>query len=151
MFWFHILVLQGQAIHYCHLQNVTWVASPFYLHKSTLFVANPFIFQQTPNLWENIFISSKWTSILINAHIANGNIYHSFAHSWSWALLEKPPIAQLLKNFPAIYVNRRFTAVFTGSLHWSLYSGRSIQSTPSHPISLRSLFNIVHAPLACSS
>jgi hypothetical protein len=44
-----------------------------------------------------------------------------FTHSWSWALLEKPPIVQLLKNFPALYgTRRRFTTVFTTALHWSL-------------------------------
>jgi hypothetical protein len=31
----------------------------------------------------------------------------SLTHSWSWALLEKPPIVQLLKNFPAFYGTRR--------------------------------------------
>jgi hypothetical protein len=30
-------------------------------------------------------------------------------YSWSWALLEDPPILQLLKNFPAFYRTRRFT------------------------------------------
>jgi hypothetical protein len=56
-------------------------------------------------------------------------------HSWSWALLEKLPIVQLLKNFPAFYGTRRFTR----ALHWSLFRARSIQSIPSHPISLRSI------------
>jgi hypothetical protein len=28
---------------------------------------------------------------------------HSLTHSWSRALLEKPPIVQLLENFPAFY------------------------------------------------
>jgi hypothetical protein len=32
------------------------------------------------------------------------------------ALLEEPPILQLLKNFPAFYGSRRFTR----ALHWSL-------------------------------
>jgi hypothetical protein len=33
----------------------------------------------------------------------------------------KPPIVQLLKNFPAFYGNRRFITVFTRALHWSLF------------------------------
>jgi hypothetical protein len=33
--------------------------------------------------------------------------------SWSWALLEKPPIVQLLKIFPAFYGTRKFNTVFT--------------------------------------
>jgi hypothetical protein len=38
----------------------------------------------------------------------------------SSALLEKPPVAQLLKNFPIFYGSRRFITVFTIALHWSL-------------------------------
>jgi hypothetical protein len=33
----------------------------------------------------------------------------------SWALLEKLPIVQPLKNFPVFYGTRRFIAVFTSS------------------------------------
>jgi hypothetical protein len=44
----------------------------------------------------------------------------SYTHSWSWALLEEPPIVQLLKSFPAFYGTRRFITVFTRALHWSL-------------------------------
>jgi hypothetical protein len=51
----------------------------------------------------------------------------------SWALLEKPPVVQLLKNFQTFYGTRRFITVFTSALHWSPSWARSIQS-----ISLRS-------------
>jgi hypothetical protein len=54
----------------------------------------------------------------------------------SWALLEKLPIVQPLKNFPAFYGTRRFITLFTRDLHWSLSWTRRTQSTPSHPISL---------------
>jgi hypothetical protein len=57
--------------------------------------------------------------------------------SRSWALLEKPLLVQLLKNFPAFYRNRRFIVVFTRALLWSVSWDRSIQSVPNHPISLR--------------
>jgi hypothetical protein len=57
----------------------------------------------------------------------------------SWALLEKPPVAQLLKNFPAFYGTRRFITVFTRALHWSLSRARWIQSIPPYAISLRSI------------
>jgi hypothetical protein len=63
----------------------------------------------------------------------------SLTHSRSWALLEKPPTVQLLKNFPAFYGTRRFITMFIRALYWSLSWARSIQSTPSHPISLRSI------------
>jgi hypothetical protein len=39
----------------------------------------------------------------------------------------------------SIYGIRRFITVFTTALHWSLSWARVIQSTPSHPISLRSI------------
>jgi hypothetical protein len=58
---------------------------------------------------------------------------------WSWALLEKPPVVQPLKNFPAFYGIQRFITVFTRALYWSLSWARSIQSIPPHPISLRSI------------
>jgi hypothetical protein len=37
----------------------------------------------------------------------------AFTHSRSWALLEKPPIVQLLENLPAFYGTRRFITAFT--------------------------------------
>jgi hypothetical protein len=37
----------------------------------------------------------------------------TLTHSWSRALLEKPPIVQLLENFPAFYGTRRFITAFT--------------------------------------
>jgi hypothetical protein len=54
---------------------------------------------------------------------------------WSWILLEKLPVAQLLKNFQALYANRRFITVFTRALHWSLCWARSIQSISPHCLS----------------
>jgi hypothetical protein len=73
----------------------------------------------------------------------------SLTQSWSWALLEKPPIVQLLKSFPEFYGTRRFITVFTRALHWSLPWAKSIQSIPPHPI--LSYINIVHPPTSWSS
>jgi hypothetical protein len=63
----------------------------------------------------------------------------SLTHSWSWALLEKLPIVQPLKKFSAFYGTRRFITMSTRALHWSLSWARTIQSTPYHPIALRSI------------
>jgi hypothetical protein len=63
----------------------------------------------------------------------------SLTHSWSWALFEKLPIVQPLKNFPAFYGTRRFITAFTRALHRSLSWTKSIQSIPSHHTSLRSI------------
>jgi hypothetical protein len=67
----------------------------------------------------------------------DGSISFKDTYSRSWALLEKLPIVQPIKNFPAFYGTRRFITVFTRFLHWSLSWVRSIQSIPSHPIALR--------------
>jgi hypothetical protein len=58
---------------------------------------------------------------------------------WSWALLQKPPIAHLFKNFLKFYGTRRFITVFTTALHWSLSWARWIQSIPPYTISLKSI------------
>jgi hypothetical protein len=57
----------------------------------------------------------------------------------SWALLQKLPIVQPLKNVPGFYGTRKFITVFTRALHWSLSWARLIQSIQSHPSSLRSI------------
>jgi hypothetical protein len=60
----------------------------------------------------------------------------SVTHSWSWDLLEKLQIVQLLKNFPSCFGTRRSITVHTRALHWSLSWARSIQSIPSHSIGI---------------
>jgi len=58
---------------------------------------------------------------------------------WSRVLLEKLIIPQLVKKFPAFYVTRRFIILFPRAHHLSLFWVRCIHSTPSHPVSLRSI------------
>jgi hypothetical protein len=55
----------------------------------------------------------------------------------SWALLEKPPVVQPLKNFPTFYGTRRFITVFTRALHWSLSWARSIETASTYQGLLR--------------
>jgi hypothetical protein len=43
----------------------------------------------------------------------HGRNMYSLTHSWSRALLGKPPIVQLLENFPAFYGTPRFITAFT--------------------------------------
>jgi hypothetical protein len=71
-------------------------------------------------IWERDIrvIAVKWLAILT----VLGKWYKTYSWAmasscikltpWSWALLEKPPIVQLLKNSPAFYRTRRFIAVF---------------------------------------
>jgi hypothetical protein len=46
---------------------------------------------------------------LHNLYPSRSIIYSLLTYSWSWALLEKLPIVQPLKNFPAFYGTRRFS------------------------------------------
>jgi hypothetical protein len=57
---------------------------------------------------------------------------------WSREFLEKLIVIQQVK-FPAFYGTRRFITVFKRSCPWFLSWARCIQSTPFHPISLRSV------------
>jgi hypothetical protein len=52
----------------------------------------------------------------------------------SWTLLKKLPVVQLFKNSPTFYGTRRFIAVFTRAIHWSLSWASSNQSTPFHSL-----------------
>jgi hypothetical protein len=92
------------------------------------------VITQKTTTW--IFTTAK-TSNLVN--YKNAPLHHDWLTSWSWALLEKLPIVQLLKHFPEMYGTQRFTTVFTRALHWCLSWARSIQFTSPHPVSLRSI------------
>jgi hypothetical protein len=61
---------------------------------------------------------------------------------WSRIRLEKLPGAQLLKNFPTLYVTRRFVTVFTRALPTRPYPEPD-QSNPYHPILSKIHLNIV--------
>jgi hypothetical protein len=49
----------------------------------------------------------------------NHNILTNYQTPWSRAQLERPPIVQPAKKFPAFYDNRRFITAFTRALHLS--------------------------------
>jgi hypothetical protein len=57
---------------------------------------------------------------------------------WS-RVLETLAVTQLINKFPAFYGNRRSITVFTTARHWSLFWAIWVQSTPSRPMSLRSI------------
>jgi hypothetical protein len=92
-----------------------------------------------------------WEALLNKPNFDFQLLCSIITHSWSWALLGKPPIMQPLENFPAFYGTRRFITVFTRALHWFLSWARSIQSIPSHPISLRSILILSTPPTSLSS
>jgi hypothetical protein len=67
----------------------------------------------------------------------------------SWVLLEKPPVAQLPKNFPAIYGIWKLMIVFIRALHWSLSKARRIHSMSLHLISPRSILILSSQQCLC--
>jgi hypothetical protein len=69
----------------------------------------------------------------------------------SSTLLEKSPVAQLLKNFPTFYGTRKFITVFTRTFHWSLFWARWIQFIPTHLISSRFVLLLSSHLLVCLS
>jgi hypothetical protein len=59
--------------------------------------------------------------------------------TWKKTRLDKLIVAQLFQELPAFYETRRLVVVFTITHHWLLSWASWIQSTPSHPISLKSI------------
>jgi hypothetical protein len=67
----------------------------------------------------------------------------------SWALLQEPPVAQVLKNSPTFYETQRFITVFTRALHSSLSTATSIQSISPYLISLRPILILLSSSHLC--
>jgi hypothetical protein len=44
---------------------------------------------------------------------------HNSQTPWSWVLLEKPPVAELTRNFQKVYGIWRFITMLTRCRHWS--------------------------------
>jgi hypothetical protein len=83
----------------------------------------------------NVFITTAGTTPLNIA--LRSTLQNNWVTPWS-RVLGKLTVTQLVNKFPVFYVTLRFITVFTTARHWSLSWARCIQSTPSHPISLRS-------------
>jgi hypothetical protein len=78
--------------------------------------------------------------------------FYSRLTPWNWALLKKLPVAQLLNNFPTFHGTRRFIAVFTRGLYWSLSWATWIHPIPADPFYLRSILILSsHIRLCLSS
>ena len=77
------------------------------------------------------------TNISYNKHTDMTSLFGMLLTSWNRDRREKLTLPQLLKKFPAVYGTRKFITVLTKARHLSLTWVRSIQSTPTHPISRR--------------
>ena len=78
-------------------------------------------------------------SPLINQFIFSAYLLTYLLTPCRTVLLEKLTVPQLVKKFPAFYVNRWFITTFTTARHLSLSWASSIQSIPPHPTSWRSI------------
>ena len=86
-------------------------------------------------------VQCAWVEwIQLNKSRVQQSVVNTYLHTpWSRVLLEKLTCLQLVKKFPAFYGTRRFITAFTGARQISLSCASSIQSTPPHPTSLRSI------------
>jgi len=83
-----------------------------------------------------------WDFVQTNTFHASTELKPSFTHLLtprSTVLLEKLTGSQLVKKFPTFYGTRRSITAFTSARHLSLSWASSIQSTPPHPNSWRSI------------
>jgi hypothetical protein len=67
---------------------------------------------------------------------------HYLTNSMDHRLLENLTVSQLVKKLPIFYGMTSFITVLTKALHQSLSCIRWIQSTPSYPISIRSIIKL---------
>jgi hypothetical protein len=116
-------------------QNVDWLSTdymPLYPRRQySLFSNNsPLGFPASRDI--TLKMSSLYIRMVFQPELMR--VLTNSLTPWSQVLLEKPPVAQLLKNLPTFYGTKRFITVFTRALHWSLSWARSIQSIPPHPI-----------------
>jgi len=74
---------------------------------------------------------------------------HSMEQSPSWEV--KLTFTQLVNKFPAFNLTWRFITVFRRAFHWSLSWSSWIQSTTSHPLSLRYILISCHLCLGLLS
>jgi hypothetical protein len=102
------------------------------------------------------FLLHDWQTVAAYPGLLHQNVvhfvllvYNNELTPWNWALLEKPPVAQLLKNFPTSYETRGFITVYTRALHRSISSASSIQPILRHHISLSSILILYRVGGTC--
>jgi len=97
-----------------------------------------------------LFCSSQWLRYLV-LQSAVVTIFTTYTNPFHVAYkppphitirLEKLTVIQLVEKFPSFYGTRISITVSTNAHNLSLLWARWIQSTPSHPLSLRSILTI---------
>jgi hypothetical protein len=93
--------------------------------------------QETLNAHFQCKTSRPNSTQVFKSYLTENTLRRIYLTPCSKALLEKPPVAQLLKNFLIFYGTRTFITVFTRAFHWSVFSATLIQCILPHPTSLR--------------
>jgi hypothetical protein len=106
------------------------------IHYSALKDSDNGILQQTWLMFCTLPILSSFIPQSINQ---SQWLINKMSNSMEQNAFEKLTFPELLKNFQALYVTQKFIIVFTTARTFSPSSACWIQSTPSHPISLRSV------------
>ena len=112
------------------------------------------LFQQTPvNIRVLLTIFKRVPEIFFfysQPHVDSNNKFSLtyLLTPWSRVLLEILTGLQLVKEFLAFYVTRRFITAFTSARQLSLSSASSIQSIPVHPTSWRRSILILSSHLS---
>jgi len=78
-------------------------------------------------------VMPRWRGTLYRTNSFTHSLTHSMEHSPSW----KANSHSLFKKFLPFYGTRRFITVSKETRNWSISWARRIQSSTSHPISLR--------------
>jgi hypothetical protein len=112
----------GQDYQTANIMNILW--------NSLSMPTNTYRSKAVKAMWKyrgRVFVSGS--NLILNI------AYYLLSYLRSWALFEKLPVVQPLKIFPASYGTRRFITVFTSTGSYP----EPDQSSPCHPISLRSI------------
>ena len=92
-------------------------------------------------LWRGIFVALAWDQTAIQQPPVRS--FHTYLLTYTrtpcTTVLEKLTGFQLVKKFPAFYGTRRFITAVTSARHLSLFWASSIQFTPPHSTSWRSI------------
>jgi hypothetical protein len=82
-------------------------------------------------IWFNLYPTIKIPIVpnWFHAMKSHNDYWTSILTPWRWALLEKPPVLQLLKNFPAFNGTRRFITVVP-----ILSQINPVYTSPSYPL-----------------
>jgi hypothetical protein len=90
---------------------------------------------------------NEWMNISQDTQCSAFSIRPNWLIHWNWALVEKSPVMQLLKNFPAFYRTRRFITALTRALH---VSPRSDQSSRYRPALSKTTLGLLHCDMISS-